>query len=225
MAKHLLFEQFLDCGVDDGTAAMLLPKINHWLTTLPTTLCWQQIVQQLTSAPETLFPLALHQLLYETTFSDWDMSQGPPPVWIPSDAQIRATNLFAVMQQLQFASYPEFHAWAAQHRAEFWHEMIQRLGIYFRQQYSEIINLSKGIESPEWLVNAQLNIVESCFQASEDATALVFQSEAGSLSSMTYGELHALTNRVANGLVQIGFVAELQFRWRQNYQQLKRRCL
>lgn len=205
MAKHLLFEQLLDCGVDDDTAAMLLPEVNHWLTTLPAALCWQQIVQKLTSSPETPFPLALHQLLYEASFSDWDTRQGPPPVWIPSDAQIRATNLFAVMQQLQLASYPEFHAWAAQHRAEFWQRMIQRLGICFRKQYSEIINLSKGVESPEWLVDAQLNIVESCFQAPENATAIVFQSETGLLSRITYGELHALTNRVANGLVEIGF--------------------
>jgi acetyl-CoA synthetase len=85
--------------------------------------------------------------------------------------------------------------------------MIQRLGIRFRQNYAQIVDLSQGVESPQWLVGSRLNIAESCFQAPEDAPAIVFQQDEGLLSTLTYGELRALTNRVANGLVEAGFQA------------------
>ncbi|WP_290879806.1 AMP-binding protein [Fischerella sp.] len=127
------------------------------------------------------------------------------PVWFPSNEQIQATNIAALMKELKLDSYPELHAWSAQHRAEFWEMMIQRLGIYFREKYTQIVDLTDGVESPQWLVNARFNIAESCFLAPADAPAIIFQAEGGSISTLTYSELYALTNRVANGLVDAGF--------------------
>lgn len=202
MAKQLSLENVVTCGVEKNIAAAILPQINLWLSSLAASECWQQLTQHIIKPS---YPFALHQLLYETTFSDWDTNQGPPPAWFPSQEQIQATNIAALMNELKVASYPELHAWSARHRAEFWDIMIQRLGIRFRQNYTQIVDLSQGVESPQWLVGSRLNITESCFQAPEDAPAIVFQQGEGLLSTLTYGELHALTNRVANGLVDAGF--------------------
>lgn len=202
MAKQLSLEQVVTCGLEERIASEMLPQIEQWLSFLPATICWQHLTQHLLKPDH---PFALHQLLYETTFSDWDTSQGQPPAWFPSDEQIQATNIAALMQELKIASYSELHAWSAQHRAEFWENMIERLGIRFRQKYPEVGEFIGGVESPQWLVDARFNIVESCFQAPEEATAIVVQPEGGSLFTLTYGELHALTNRVANGLVESGF--------------------
>ena len=204
MAKQLSLEHVVTCGVEKNMAAAMLPQINLWLSSLPASECWQQLTRYIVKPTQ---PFALHQLLYETTFSDWDTHQGQPPAWFPSEEQIQATNIAALMNQLKVASYPELHAWSARHRAEFWDIMIQRLGIRFRQNYAQIVDLSQGVESPQWLVGSRLNITESCFQAPEDTAAIVFQPEGGLLSTLTYGELHALTNRVANGLVEAGFQA------------------
>ncbi|MBW4574181.1 MAG: AMP-binding protein [Aphanothece sp. CMT-3BRIN-NPC111] len=141
---------------------------------------------------------------HKIPLSDCDI-QASHPVWFPSDKEIEATNIAALMHELKVVSYPELHAWSVQHRAEFWKVMIQRLGIRFIEPYAEIVDLSQGVESPKWLVGARLNIVESCFSAPEDDPAIVFQPEGGTLSRLTYGELNALTNRVANGLVDAGF--------------------
>lgn len=230
MHKQLSLEQIVTCGVEKNTAAAILPQINQWLS-LSACECWQQLTQYILTPTH---PFALHQLLYETTFSEWDSDlrfaaaltlvgrshseerasdsltlryryRGPPPAWFPSQEQIQATNIAALMHELKVASYPELHAWSVRHRAEFWEIMIQRLGIRFRQNYEKIVDLSGGVESPRWLVGSRLNIAESCFQAPEDAPAIVFQQDEGLLSTLTYGELHALTNRVANGLVNAGF--------------------
>ncbi|MGK7873035.1 MAG: AMP-binding protein [Xenococcaceae cyanobacterium] len=202
MAKQLSLEQIVTCGVEKTTAAAMLLQINQWLFSLPATECWQRLTRQILKPHH---PFLLHELLYETTFSGWDASLGPPPAWFPSHEQIQATNIAALMHELKIDSYPELHAWSAQNRAEFWKMMIQRLGIRFREKYTEILDLSHGVESPRWLVSARFNIVESCFQAPEDDPAIVFGRSGDSLSTLTYGELHALTNRVANGLIDAGF--------------------
>ena len=204
MAKQLSLEQVVTCGLEKNIATEMLRQIEQLLSSLPASECWQRLTQHILKPDH---PFSLHQLLYETTFSDWDKSQGLPPAWFPSDEQIQATNIAALINQLKLSSYAELHAWSAQHRAEFWDVMIQRLGIRFRQKYTEVVDLKQGVEFPQWLVGARLNIVESCFQAPEDALAIVFQPEGGSLWALTYGELHALTNRVAKGLVEQGFQA------------------
>jgi acetyl-CoA synthetase len=83
--------------------------------------------------------------------------------------------------------------------------MIQRLGIQFKRDFTEIADLSRGAEFPQWLVDAELNIADSCFNAPDDALALVFQPEGGALLTITYRELNSLTNRVANALTDAGF--------------------
>jgi acetyl-CoA synthetase len=202
MTKQLSLEQIVACGVEEKTAAAMLPQLNQWLLSLPASQCWQQIVQSFLTND---FPFALHELLYETAFFDWDASLGPPPAWFPSNEQLGKTNIAALMNDLNIQSYPELHAWSVQHRAEFWDIAIQRVGIHFQQKYSQIVDLSPGVESPQWLLDARLNIAESCFNAPEDSTAIIFQPEGGSLSTMSYGELNTLSNRVANGLVEAGF--------------------
>lgn len=202
MTKRLSLEEIIACGVEGDTATAMLPQVNQWLASLRAADCWQHLTQSILKPSH---PFKLHELLYKTTFSDWDSSQGTPPAWFPSEEQIQETHIAKLIKELQLNSYLELHAWSARNRAEFWEMLIQRLGIRFRQKYTEILDLSHGIESPQWLVDARLNIVESCFQAPEDTTAIIFQPEGGSLSTWTYGELHALTNQVANGLVDAGF--------------------
>lgn len=214
MVKQVLLEQILQCGVTCTTAMAMLPSINRSLATLPALDCWQYLTQHLLQPSH---PFSLHQLLYETTFADWDLNQGPPPAWSPSPAQIQATNIAALMRDLNLGSYAELHTWSIGDRVAFWQEMIQRLNIRFHQPYTQLVDLSQGVALPQWFVNAQLNIVESCFQASEDALAIVFQAEdrllktspeinsERLLETWSYKTLQILMNRVANGLVALGF--------------------
>jgi acetyl-CoA synthetase len=49
-----------------------------------------------------------------------------------------------------------------------------------------------------------MNIVESCFRAPADKVAIVYHDENGAAQSFTYGQLDALANRVAGGLIAAG---------------------
>ncbi len=202
MAKQVSLEKILKCGVNQTIAHALLSEINHCLASLSPVDCWQYFSREVLK-PNHPFPL--HELLYQTVFADWDSSQGAPPVWLPDDEQIEATNIAALMKELDLASYWELHSWSVQNRAEFWEVMLERLNICWQGKYTQIVDLSDGVESAQWLVGARLNIVASCFQAPTDDLAIIWQQEGGSLSTLTYGELEALTNRVANSLLDFGF--------------------
>ena len=200
MAKKLTCENLIECGLDKSTSEQLLEHINPLLASLPAVDCWKEISQTVLTPDH---PFALHQLLYNTVFANWDGVAAP--AWFPVEDEIEQTNIAAVMRELNLDSYEGLHSWSVGHRSDFWELMIERLGIQFHRKFSQVVDLSKGDEFPNWLVDARLNIVESCFNAPSDATAIVFQSEDSTLSTMTYSELNTLTNRVANGLVDAGF--------------------
>ena len=200
IAKKLTCENLIECGLDISTSDRLIDRINPLLASLPAAACWKEISQTVLTPDH---PFALHQLLHNTVFADWKGQAAP--AWFPGEDEIEQTNVVAVMRELNLDAYEEFHSWSVHHRADFWELMIERLGIQFHRKFSEVMDLSKGDEFPRWLVDARLNIAESCFSAPSDGTAIVFQSEGSTLSTMTYDELNVLTNRVANGLVAAGF--------------------
>ena len=204
MTKQLSLEQLMTCGLAKPAAVAMLSQINQCLLYTKTTDCWQCLSKTILKPQH---PFSLHELLYKTVFSDEDQGQDPATAWIPDRQQISSTNIFALMKELQIASYPELHNWSVQNRSQFWELMIRRLGISFREPYRQIMDLTQGAEFPRWLVGARMNIVESCFQSPENDVAIIFQRVGKACSTLTYGELEILTNRVANGLKDLGFTS------------------
>ncbi len=202
MPKKITIEQLIACGLEESTAALLLPCANECLGSLPPPRCWEKLSREVLK-PDLPFPL--HKLLYETTYCDWNPAKGPGPAWFPEDDQVEKTNIAELTKFVKLDSYAELHAWSTANRIQFWDLMIQRLGIRFKRPYTATADFSRGVESPRWLVDARLNIAESCFQAADDTPAIVFQSEDGSLSTMSYMELRTLSNRIAHALVDAGF--------------------
>ena len=128
-----------------------------------------------------------------------------PFAWVPSPDFINTTNIAWLMRRVGAASYEALHTWSVQNRETFWALVIERLGIRFQQPYRRVMDLSQGVETPRWLVDAQLNIVESCFTAPPDSPAIIHQAENGGPKVMTVAELEKLTNRVAANLKRHGF--------------------
>ena len=156
--------------------------------------CWAWISREVLKPAD---PFALHEYLYERVFADWDDGQGPPPAWTPPPGYVETTNIHRFMRDLGLSSYGELHAWSLANRELFWERLIDYLGIRFSEPYSRIRDPESGVEAPGWLVDARLNIVDSCFGGDEDAPAVVYQPEGQPLQRLSYGELRALTERVA----------------------------
>jgi len=122
------------------------------------------------------------------------------PFWKPSDDIIKRSNIYKIMKQNSFSSYEDFWKWSVTNKKDFWEETVQKLGIKENQKHTSILDISKGVENPEWLKNAKINIVDSCFQNDDHATSLIFQEKGKSIRKVTQKELLLLVNRIANGL-------------------------
>src|SRR6185436_7504272 len=125
--------------------------------------------------------------------------------WVPSPAFISTTNIEWLTQRAGVDSHEVLHAWSVQNRETFWALAIERLGIRLQKPFSRVMDVSRGVEEPRWLVDARLNIVESCFAAPADSPAIIHQAEGGELASMSVGQLQALTDLVAANLKRRGF--------------------
>lgn len=107
------------------------------------------------------------------------------------------------MWERDLPDYQSLYRWSVVERSAFWEEVVDRLEIQFRHPYSKMLDVLEGPANAKWLVDARLNLIESCFQAPADDVAIV-STRAGSIERVTYGELQALMSRVANGLVGLG---------------------
>lgn len=115
-----------------------------------------------------------------------------------------SANITNIMQQLGFHDLKSFHHWTTQHYQEFWAMMCERLGIRFKTKPTSTCDLSQGIETPRWFPDASMNIVDSCFNADPQATAIIYQDKQ-QLRHVSYEKLQHLVNQVANSLVQSKF--------------------
>lgn len=122
----------------------------------------------------------------------------------PIQSVIKQSNIFKMMQKHHFDKYLDFWKWSVTNRTEFWEETIQNLNLIFFKPYSTVLDVSDGVEKPIWLKDAQLNIVDSCFNNFPNAVALVYQEEGGKLIKITQQHLKNLVNKIANSLRQAG---------------------
>lgn len=125
--------------------------------------------------------------------------------WKPNEDVIRESNIHKMMQQHHFTEYNEFWQWSVSNKKAFWSETIDNLGIKLAHPFSHIFE-TLTVENPQWLKEAKLNIVDSCFQNDANATAVIYQEENGRLKKASQQELEKLVNRIANGLYNLGLV-------------------
>ena len=126
------------------------------------------------------------------------------PFWQPSEKIIKESNIYKMMHHFGYEKYEDFWKWSVENKAEFWEATVKNLGIKLAEKFTAILDISQGVENAQWLKNAKLNIVDSCFQNNDTATAIVFQEEGKKPQKVSQKNLLALVNKIANGLVELG---------------------
>lgn len=158
-------------------------------------------------------PIAVHEALRDWAFAGWDeKKQGPRPIWRADEKRKAATNLAQILKEKKFKDYDAFYQWSLNEGREFWAMIVARLGIPFENNWKpsaeNIVDL-KNPREPKWFPGAKLNVANSFFTAPRDAIAIIYQKEGSDeIKRMTYGELDAYSNRIANALVKHGFKAQ-----------------
>ena len=129
-----------------------------------------------------------------------------PMLWTPSQSFIEATNVWRFMQRLGFSDREAFLRFSREQPERFWDELVRELGIEWFHPYDEVLDASRGPEWTTWFTGGTLNIAHNCLDrwAATDRTACIWEAENGATRTLTFREVHAEANRVANGLRALG---------------------
>lgn len=130
--------------------------------------------------------------------------------WTPSEEVIAAAQLTRFLRFCGLGSFDELQRRSTEDVAWFTEQLLSFLDLQFDKPYSQIVDLSRGIEWPRWCVGGQLNITKSCLDAhaENDATAhqfaVIWEGEEGETRTLSYRELLDEVSICAAGLRACG---------------------
>ena len=162
MLVGTVLTELLKLGLDKSEANKIFDRIRQLPTDLPSDQCWRHISKKVLNKNHSI---KVHRYLHHYVYQDWDTDKSPVPVWTPEENDIRNSNIYGLMQEKNISSYDDLYNWSITDKPDFWRTMIDLLNIQFKKPYSKILDLTDSVISPNWLSSAQLNIVDSCFQA------------------------------------------------------------
>ncbi|MDF2443600.1 MAG: acetyl-CoA synthetase [Subtercola sp.] len=129
--------------------------------------------------------------------------------WTPTADYIENANVTRLGRSHGIESLPELRARSVADVGWYWDAVVTDLGLPFRTPYDSVIDISAGIERPEWFTGSTVNIVDACltrWQTGETAAkvAVSHEAEDGTVTNLTYAELAEKSAAVAGGLRALG---------------------
>ena len=138
-----------------------------------------------------------------------DPEDGPAPTsarytWYPSDDYLQNANVSRLMRTHGVDDIAALRALSVADIGVFWDSVVTDLELEFRQPYRQVVDLSRGIEHPEWFVDGQINIADASVgkwaRTTPDVAAVVHEREDGRITTLSYAELDVLVARARAGL-------------------------
>ncbi len=127
-------------------------------------------------------------------------------LFLPHDDIVSAANITAYMQSKGFENYEELYRWSLEHRLEFWDEQARELH-WFAPWHTTFAWTTPPCF--HWFAGGKLNIVYNCLDrhmqtATRTRVAYFWEGDDGSSRALTYEDLYRMTNRLAQGLRNLG---------------------
>src|SRR5436190_21636782 len=120
-------------GVSQDAAVLLSHDINDYLLrSSDPEQAWQTISKILLAKQ----PFAVHLAVFHFLFPHWHHHPESAPAWLPESALTAKSNVQAWLSAKHFTSVPEMREWAHRHYDIFWQEIISRLRIIFKDNYT-----------------------------------------------------------------------------------------
>jgi acetoacetyl-CoA synthetase len=131
-------------------------------------------------------------------------------LWQPTDAQVKASNMFRFMQTVNercgqnFTTYDQLYRWSVDNIPEFWAVMWDFAGIQASAPYEKVVDDPMKMPGAQWFPGAKLNFAENLLRYRDDRLAVIFKGEAQEPIRMTYAELYDEVARLAKSLRAVG---------------------
>ena len=138
-----------------------------------------------------------------TTASRW--------IWEPTPDVVEHSRAGAFMREQGIDGWRELERRSQDDIGWFWDAVVRHLGIEFSTPYERVFDDSRGPMWTTWFGGGRINLTANCVdrhaQATPDQLAVIAEREDGEVRTVTYAELEALTNRLANALLSRGVSA------------------
>ncbi len=130
-------------------------------------------------------------------------------VWRPSPETIDRSHLKKFMTRYGLDSFEALLSRSTADVAWFTDAVLKYLDITFLRPYNSVVDLSKGIQWPQWCVGGMLNITYDCVDKrfgieAQNRAAIIYESEEGNNRTLTYSDLFFEVSRCANVLRSFG---------------------
>jgi len=123
-------------------------------------------------------------------------------LWQPSEEQLARANLTAFRRFLHgrhgidLPDYAQLHAWSVEHITEFWVAVWDFCEVS-GDRGDTVLAAGKHMMDARFFPQARLNFAENALRRRDDANAVVFRSETGYTSRLSWNELYVQVARLA----------------------------
>jgi acetyl-CoA synthetase len=128
--------------------------------------------------------------------------------WMPTPDYIENANVTRLARAHGLRDINELRDRSVADPAWYWNAVLADLGIEFATPYTAVLDLSRGIERPDWFTGAELNITDACLRRWRDAgperIAVRHETEDSTTRTLTFGELAEQVGAAAAGLKRLG---------------------
>ena len=130
-------------------------------------------------------------------------------VWEPTPEHIERANVTRLMRKHSIGDYRDLVQRSQDDIEWFWEQAIEDLGLEFFEPYEQLLDASEGPQWPRWFVGGKVNLTHNCVDRHAAgglgaSPAILWEGEDGATRVLTYAELSAEVNKVANGLKALG---------------------
>ncbi len=135
--------------------------------------------------------------------------ESTPAAWLPDEDARSRSKLARFVQFCGTDSYPQLYHRSITNVAWFTGQVLKFLDIQFDSPYQAILDLSRGIQWPDWCRGGGLNITRSCVDrhaagSHASSPAVIWEGEEGASRTWSYAELLDSVEKCAAGLRSIG---------------------
>ncbi len=134
------------------------------------------------------------------------------PLWRPTQEQIEDTALHKFKARIEnktnksFKDYHSLWQWSTNNIPEFWNEVWDFCGI-IGEKGSHLLENENDMLTAQFFPEAQINYAENLLKKCDNDTALIFRTEEGNDTPLTYKQLHDRVSQwqqhfIAQGIVK-----------------------
>ncbi len=125
--------------------------------------------------------------------------------WTPTSDYVENANVTRLGRAAGLEGLEELRAKSVADIGWYWDAVVRDLGLPFREPYDAVVDLSAGIEHPDWFTGARLNILDATIERwqgadDRDRPAVVHEAEDGAVTTLSFAELRERVQRAAAGL-------------------------